>query len=910
MRSYNISQIRFWDSEKQPDLPTTLIFLYGSLLLLSAGYYHLIYEIGRVNGLTGPVLALLLDGGLAVAIIALGVALIRSDYTRADRITFASFGFGGGAAFVFAILGTIGVRLIEGRSVPETFLIVVTSLEAGFLSGAVMANYRVQASQKRRELARNRDALEQMYQITTNQSLSSQQKINTLLEIGTDYLNLEYGFVTEIEAAEATQKVQTITHAHGTHSGLQPGETCPLPESYCRKTLEQDGLFTIQNATELGWEDDAAYERFSLESYIGGAIQVTDQTHGTVCFAASSAREQPFTPTEKSFVDLLGRWVSYEIDREVAYTELSEEREQLRLLVDSLDEYAFITLDDDGRIQTWNDGARSLFGHEPTDAMGLSASTLLSTGNRNRLTERLLEQARISGESSHEGWCARDDDTQFYASVRYASLNDGNDGFRGYAMVVRDMTDARRRRRRTERFVEKSQEVVTIVDTDGEVTYASEAADHVLDYNPDTLLNENLFDYVHPDDRKAVIESFYAAIDQENSDVEIECRFRMPDGEWRYLEIYCRNLLDDDAIGGMLLYLRDVTKTKERIRRFEAIFNQTFQFTGLIDSDGTVIEANKSALEFGGIERDEIVGEQFSDALWWSHSETAPDQIQDAISRAKNGEFVRYETKARGADGLVTIDFSLKPIFDDDDEVIMLVAEGRDISLQQYRNQHLAVIQRVFRHNVRNDVNKLHGWTEMITEEPDPATRREHFERVNRILSDWDSLTDRVKEIRQVLRTKPDMEPKANLTNLIVDAVTTVRGRYDSTTIDTDLQDGSVEVPRTVGNAVEELLVNAANVTDEGSLEVVSTTSGDGWINIEVCDDGPGLPDIETEVLEGGEETPLVHGQGLGLWMVRMIIIQAGGSVSVDKSGEGTSICLRLPINVGKPISTPDLTAE
>jgi PAS domain S-box/PAS domain S-box/PAS domain S-box len=767
MSQFNIKRIVPWDSEKGPDLPTALILIYAGVLLLSAGYYHLIQEPGNVDGLTGPLLAFLLDGGLAVGILLLGVVVTRPSYTRTDRITFASFGIGTGAAFALAISATIAIQFIEGRNVPEVFLLVATALEAGFLSGAVMANYRVQTRQKRRQVARNQDALERMYQITTDQALSNQQKINALLTLGTDYLNVEYGFVTEIEATETTEKVQTITHAHGTHSALQPGETCPLPESYCRKTIQQDGLFTIQDATELGWEDDAAYKRFKLESYIGGAIQLDDQTHGTICFAASSPREEPFTPTEKSFVDLLERWISYELDREIAYTELSEEREQLRLLVDSLDEYAFITLDDDGRIQMWNDGARSLFGHEPTDAMGLSVSALLSTDEPDRLAERLLEQARISGESSHEGWYARDNGAQFYANVQYESLTESDDGFRGYAMVVRDMTDARQLRRRTELFVEKSQEVITIVNTDGEVTYASESAGRILDYDPGVLLNENLFDYVHPDDRKAVIESFYTAVDQESSDVEIECRFQMPDGDWCYLEIHCRNLLDDDAIGGMLLYLRDVTEIKERIRRFEAIFNQTFQFTGLIDSDGTVIEANNAALEFGGMDRDDIVAEQFSDASWWSHSETAPDQVQNAISRAKNGEFVRYETKARGVDGLATIDFSLKPIFDDDDEVTMLVAEGRDISLQRYRNQHLAVIQRVFRHNVRNDVNKLHGWTEMITEEPDPATRREHFKRVDRILNNWDSMTDQLKEVRQVLRTEPDMETKANLTNLM-----------------------------------------------------------------------------------------------------------------------------------------------
>ena len=735
------------------------------------------------------------------------------------------------------------------------------------------------------------EVLQRMYEVTTDQSLSRPEKIDALLEAGTDYLELSYGFITEIETDGTGDGTQTVTRAHGDHEGLQPGASCPLPESYCRRTIERDELVTIHDATAEGWADDPAYERFALESYVGGPIRVGGGVHGTVCFAASTTRDRPFSPTEKSFVDLLRRWIGYEIDREAARAELSEEREQLRLLIDSLDEYAFVVLDDDGRVQRWNAGAESMFGYESNNATGMTAAELL-TEDRQELTERLLQQARIAGESSDEGWYARADGSPFYADVRYASLEDDDGTFRGYAVVTRDLTDRRQQRRRTERFVEESEDVVTILDTDGRVTYASGSAERVLGYDPETLTDENLFDYVHSDEREATIESFYAAVD--GSEVETECRFRAAGDEWRNLQIHCQNMLGDDAIDEMLLYLRDVTETKQRIRRFESIFNQTFQFTGLLRPDGTVIEANEAALEFGGIERDEIVGEQFSDALWWNHSDTAYDRIRNAIDRASSGGFVRYEAEVRGADGLATIDFSLKPVRDDDGEVVLLVAEGRDVTLQRRRRQHLEVVQRVLRHNIRNDLGKVRGWTELMADESNPETRREQFERVNRILGRWRSMTDRVKEIRQVLQREPGERPERRLDELVADAVETAREEYPSVTVDTELQDGSTEVPASVCKAVRELLQNAAGATDDPSLAVTATTPAGGWIEIDVCDDGPGMPDIEAEVLETGEETPLTHGRGLGLWMVRMIVMQAGGDISVE-TGDGTCVSLRLP---------------
>jgi signal transduction histidine kinase len=102
-------------------------------------------------------------------------------------------------------------------------------------------------------------------------------------------------------------------------------------------------------------------------------------------------------------------------------------------------------------------------------------------------------------------------------------------------------------------------------------------------------------------------------------------------------------------------------------------------------------------------------------------------------------------------------------------------------------------------------------------------------------------------------------------------------------------------VPATLLEAVRELAVNAAEASANATIEVELARPADGWTEIRVRDDGPGLPDMEANVLETGEETPLNHGQGLGLWLVRMIATQAGGDVSVERTADGTEVCLRLP---------------
>lgn len=115
--------------------------------------------------------------------------------------------------------------------------------------------------------------------------------------------------------------------------------------------------------------------------------------------------------------------------------------------------------------------------------------------------------------------------------------------------------------------------------------------------------------------------------------------------------------------------------------RFRAIFNQTFQFIGLLKPDGTLVEANQTALRFGGLKREEAVNRPFWEVRWWTIAPETQARLQEAIVEAANGRFVRYEVDVQGeGERVATIDFSLNPVWGDEDEVSWLIAEGRDIT--------------------------------------------------------------------------------------------------------------------------------------------------------------------------------------------------------------------------------------
>ncbi|MEM8828426.1 MAG: PAS domain S-box protein [Cyanobacteria bacterium P01_G01_bin.19] len=209
------------------------------------------------------------------------------------------------------------------------------------------------------------------------------------------------------------------------------------------------------------------------------------------------------------------------------------------------------------------------------------------------------------------------------------------------------------------------------------------------------LANSNLwFDVIHPDDQK-MVENAHQKRSQEK--VELEYRILHPDGSIRWVRD-CRRIIGDEhgvpvrqdfAICDLTEKIRVEQALKAKEQSFQAIFNSTFQFIGVLDPKGVLLEANQTALSFGGLNYEDILDRPFWEAKWWTISKTRQKQLKKAIARAARGEFIRYEVDVlREKDKVVTIDFSLKPILDEAGKVAQIILEGRDISeLKQAREE-------------------------------------------------------------------------------------------------------------------------------------------------------------------------------------------------------------------------------
>ncbi len=189
-------------------------------------------------------------------------------------------------------------------------------------------------------------------------------------------------------------------------------------------------------------------------------------------------------------------------------------------------------------------------------------------------------------------------------------------------------------------------------------------------------------------DRSRVRETLKTAIE---TDTLCSEEFRVRDGElMRWVEAYGEVQLDENGMPTQMIGIaRDITETKEQARRYEAIFNQIYQFTGLLEPDGTLIEANDTALEFGGISREDVLGKKVWNAHWFRIPDETQQQTKADVQWAAKGEFVRRELEVQGANSTSIIDFSIRPITDEDDTVVLLIPEGQDITHRKEREQQI-----------------------------------------------------------------------------------------------------------------------------------------------------------------------------------------------------------------------------
>ncbi|MCC3453153.1 MAG: PAS domain S-box protein [Microcoleus sp. PH2017_29_MFU_D_A] len=397
------------------------------------------------------------------------------------------------------------------------------------------------------------------------------------------------------------------------------------------------------------------------------------------------------------------------IARNITERKRTEQALQQNLQMLDLASDALIVRDIDGTINYWNQGAQRMYGFTKQEALGQLTHTLFHTMFPQPLeiiSAQLAERDYWEGELIHT--------TKYHTKItvfsRWNLQRDEQGKPKAILETNNDITGRKQseiENQRLRSIVESSSDFIGMATMEGEPFYLNSAGIKLVGLNsPEELKTKNTGEFFFPED----LQQFTAEI--------MPCV--METGSWRG-EFRLKHFRTGDRIPvdysvftvkhpetgepmGLATVTRDISDRKraeemlrDRERLFRAIFDQSLQFMGLLEPDGTVLEINQTALLAAEVGIEEVVGKPFWETPWWQISPEVKQQVREAVAKAAAGEVVRYEAEVLLTGGfLATLDFSLKPIKDESDKVVLLIPEGRDLSDRKALERELSLRQARF----------------------------------------------------------------------------------------------------------------------------------------------------------------------------------------------------------------------
>jgi PAS domain S-box-containing protein len=575
--------------------------------------------------------------------------------------------------------------------------------------------------------------------------------------------------------------------------------------------------------------------------------------------------------------------------------EIRESERVHRLILSNISDTVLIT-DDDGRFTYVCPNVETIFGYSVADVEAMETV--------DALLGEAFETAPLAAASAienlqHEVTDASGGTHIVLVSIKTVSIGEGT---RLY--TVRDITRRKRQERGFRAFVEHSSDVITVVDEAGTVAYASPSIERAFGYTPMEIVGGDVFDLVHPDDRERVVTAFRGLLDAPPGTTRsAEYRSRTAAGDWRWTESRMtrppRDVQDEYIIN-----TRDVTARVEREQKL----------ADLEESRSMALEAANAGVWEWNLATDDVTWDESCERLFGLepgtfegtyegfaervHPDDLPD-IEAALSdtMAGNGPFhetyriVRDDGVERWVDGRGEI------VTDDAGEPERLLGVDIDVTERHQSAQQLRVLDRILRHNIRNDLSVISGFAETIQSETDDtavaAAATRIVEQSGRLLT----TAEKERAITEILTTEQRRQT-IDVVPILESVTAGLAGRYPDASIDLESPaSATVSATPQLETALEELLENAVvhNDSERPVVDVHVETSAEAVL-VRIDDNGPAIPEMESEVVTGEEAIePLFHGSGLGLWLVAWIVRHSEGTLRFEENEpRGNRVTVRL----------------
>jgi len=750
---------------------------------------------------------------------------------------------------------------------------------------------------------------DRLYETMLDEELEVRERMRRSLSAGREYLGVESGHVQRRDDGRTDEVVASV----GPDPDLLPeGTTLDRAKTYCRRTVQSESPVALTDAPNEGWSDDPAYERHGLDCYLGATIYDRGAVYGTVCFASRESRPEQFDDEETMFVELVARLMGRAVEsrsfrQTVAESERARQSSEQKYgaLVETAPNAIFVADAETGAVVETNERARELTGRTAAELDGMSVLDLHPEQHRERYRD-LLESADLESRDRFDDGTPlrirRADGTDVPVALSADEFE--FDGQRYLQSVVQDITERREREtalRRNRELFERTQEIADVggweVDLrSGELRMTDELY-RILGYDADEDVSvETVYDRVHPADR-ADLEAACERLAAEGESYDTEVRVRHDDGTVRWTKAVgtAEHGADGDPVVAQGVF-QDVT---DRRRREEELRTRTRAVEAVpagitvadADGDQPLTYVNPGFERITGYDRETAVGRNCRFLQGPDTEEAAVDAVREAteVEEPRTTELLNYR-----ADGTpFWNELTVAPVSDGSGSVTHFVGIQRDVTVRKRRERLFGVLNRVLRHNMRNDLGVVEGYGELVRDRADGETA-EMAERIVDSARDLLAVSEKARKLDRAIESSasPRVRDVAEDAETVVDSL---RADYPEVAFTVRTVDEcEVYATRQIRLALRELVDNAAR-HGESTVDCEVDRDDDG-VTVRVHDDGPGLDEYERQVLDEGRETPLRHGSGLGLWLVNWAVTGANGTVTADADGEeGTAITVRLP---------------
>jgi PAS domain S-box-containing protein len=360
--------------------------------------------------------------------------------------------------------------------------------------------------------------------------------------------------------------------------------------------------------------------------------------------------------------------------------------------------------------------------------------------------------------------------------------------------------------------------------------------------------------------------------------------------------------------------VRDIADRRERERelaereaKYRNLFENNRDALMLLDGSG-FFDCNERALELFGVDSVEA----FLDYAPWELSpETQPDgtdsrrAARDQMETAFETGSAFFEWTHERADG-TTFPAEVKLSRIEDRGEPALHALVRDITdrktyqrrLREQRDD-LELLNQVLRHDIRNDIQLITAYAELIADESDDEAVQDRVETVLENADHAVELTTTARQMANVMLSTDEELESVDLQSALEGALDEVRDAYPEAvvTCETTIPQVAVRANDMLDTVFRNLLKNAVQHNDSAVPEVSVSVSADGDPVVRIADNGPGIPDDRKETIFGKGETGLESsGTGIGLYLVKTLVESYCGTVTVtdnDPVGSVFSVTLR-----------------